>query len=75
MIGPIIIATLGDLKRHGYTVAGHCPMHGARPIDLDAMIARHGEGWRYVGRRWPIQCAECGADLSVTISPVYPPPR
>lgn len=70
MLTPIIISTLGDLKQHGYRASGCCQAHGMREIDIDVMIGRLGENWKYTGRRWPITCRDCGGDLDIIISPI-----
>lgn len=68
-----IIETVGDLKRRGLGVTGHCRAHGQRDVDLDQVIAKVGADWVYIGRRWPIKCAVCGGPLLITIGALKVP--
>ena len=44
------IETVGDLIDAHHRVSAWCPGgHGSRPLDMNALIARLGRDWRYVG--------------------------
>lgn len=57
----ISIATLGDLRRHGYRLSGFCRTCGRGwPIDLDALIARLGADHSYLADALRLRCVDCG---------------
>tara|TARA_R110002124_G_scaffold118850_1_gene276391 strand:+ start:116 stop:367 length:252 start_codon:yes stop_codon:yes gene_type:complete len=57
----IAIETLGDLRRLGYRLNGFCRACGkSGDLDLDALIARLGEGRSYLRGSFTVRCA-CGA--------------
>ena len=61
---PIVIETLGDLVAHGYgmnSMCGRC--RHRRDLDMDALMARLGPEFRYVGRAINrfLVCSACGS--------------
>ena len=61
--------TLGQLVDYRMTAHGWCrKCKRAAVIDLSALVARVGREWRYVRRRWPIKCKDCGGDLAVVLA-------
>jgi|SRR5882724_3970968 len=59
----IVIETLGDLHAHGYGLNAMCERCRHRAdLDMRALIAKLGEGFRYVGRTIDdrLVCTSCG---------------
>ena len=72
---PVTIDTIGKLIEHGMGAFLWCPAcsHCA-DIDLERLAARVGRDWMFVGRRWPVKCAQCGEPkVEVRITPQQPP--
>jgi len=66
------IATLGGLKAHGYKLHGFCPACGKNDyLDLDALIARHGEAHSYLKGSLTLRCS-CGALADYHLHPPAP---
>ena len=70
----IRIETLGDLHAHGYGMNAMCERCRHRAdLDMAALIAKFGAGFRYVGRALDgrLVCTACGArDVSYQIHPL-----
>jgi hypothetical protein len=50
-VQPIHLETLGDLAAHGYGMNAMCSRcRHRRDLDMDALVARLGPGFRYVGK-------------------------
>lgn len=63
---PIVLETLGDLRRAGYQVIGNCSgkyCGRARRLNLDALIQRFGESYSFVNESRigaALRCEGCG---------------
>lgn len=72
MSGGTIIATLGDLKAHGYRLHGFCLACGkSEDLDLDALIARYGAARSYLKGSLVLRCT-CGAKADYHLHPPMP---
>jgi hypothetical protein len=61
---PIVIETLGDLLGCSYALNAMCGRcRHRRDLDMDALIARFGPSFRYVGKGVDpfLVCSVCGA--------------
>jgi len=68
--------TLGALLRHRMTMTAHCNGCGrSRRLNLEALAARLGDDWSYLGRVPPgLVCTRCrGRDVAITIGGLSPP--
>ncbi len=77
---PAVIDTLGKLIDHGMGAFLFCPTCAkaerpdVRDINLEWLAGHLGRGWKFVGARWPVKCAECGErNVEVRITPPAPP--
>tara|TARA_R110002020_G_scaffold16871_55_gene59749 strand:+ start:2619 stop:2849 length:231 start_codon:yes stop_codon:yes gene_type:complete len=69
MNGTSTLATLGDLKAHGYRLHGFClPCVKSEDLDLDALIARYGAGRSYLKGLLVLRCS-CGAKANDHLLP------
>lgn len=76
----ITIATLGDIKEHGYSLHAHCSngmyCGNSKILDIDGLIARHGADYDFVERKEiepRLRCERCktlGGKLTL-----HPPSR
>jgi hypothetical protein len=68
---PVTVDTIGKLYDRCMQAFMYCrSRHRGADIDLPRLIGHVGREWVFIGRRWPVKCANCGSgDIETRILP------
>ena len=67
----LTLDTIGKLIEHRCEVTLWCRRcKSVGDVDLQRVAADRGQGWMFVGQRWPLTCEDCASDdVAIRIAP------